>query len=59
MRAHEKGELTYIGERRESVVDYVLINQKATDKIEKMEIGNRVESDHQPLEVKIEIKKER
>jgi len=31
MRGDENGKLTYIG-RRESVVDYVLANQKAWDK---------------------------
>jgi len=35
------------------------VNQKAWNKIEKMKIGNRVESDHQPLEVEARIKKER
>jgi len=53
MRGDENGELTFIGERGESVIDYVLVNQKASDKIEKMEIGNRVESNHQPLEIEI------
>jgi len=59
MRGDENGELTYVGGREESVVDYVLVNQKAWDKIEKMKIGNRIESDHQPLEVEIRINKER
>jgi len=59
MRGDENGELTYLGGRGESMVDYVLVNQKAWHKVEKMEIGNRVESDHQPLEVEIGIKKER
>jgi len=36
MRGDENGELTYIGGRGESVADYVLVNQKAWDKIEKM-----------------------
>jgi len=57
MRGDENGELTYIGGREESVVDYVLVNQKTWDKIEKMKIGNRTESDHQPLEIEIRIKK--
>jgi len=35
------------------------VNQKAWDKIEKMKIGNRVESDHQPLEIEIKIKKKK
>jgi len=38
MRGDENGELTYIGGKGESVVDYVLVNQKAWDKIEKMKI---------------------
>jgi len=59
MRRDEKRELTYIGRRGELVVDYVLVNQKAWDKIGKMEIGNRVESEHQLLEIEIGIKKER
>jgi len=59
MRGDENKELTYIVGGGESVVDYVLVNQKAWVKIEKMEIGNRVKSDHQPLEVEIRIKKER
>jgi len=40
-------------------VDYVLVNQKAWEKIEKMEVRNKVESDHQSPEVEIGIKKER
>jgi len=59
MREDEKGELTYIGGRGESVMDYVLVNQKAWEKIEKIETGNREESDHRPLELEIGIKKER
>jgi len=59
MRGDENGELTYIGGKEESVVDYVLVNQKAWDKIKKMKIGNRVKSNYQPLEVEIRIKKER
>jgi len=59
MRGDEKGKSTCIERRGESVIDYVLINQKAWDKIKKMEVGNRVESEHQPVEVEIGIKKER
>jgi len=38
MRGDEKGELIYIEGRGESVVEYVLVNQKIWDKIKKMEI---------------------
>jgi len=57
MREGENGKLTYIGGRGESVVDYALMNQKAWNKIEKIEIESRVESDLQLLEIEIRIKK--
>jgi len=56
MRGDEKGEWIYIRGRGKSMVDYVLVNQKAWDKIEKMEIENRVVSDHQLLEIGIKKK---
>lgn len=44
IKGDEEGELTYIGGRGESVIDYVIVNQKAWNKIEEMRIGERVES---------------
>lgn len=55
----EKGEWTYIGNREVSVVDYVLMNYRIEDKIEKLEIGERVESNHQPIEVTLKMRVER
>ncbi|KAH0821274.1 hypothetical protein GEV33_001517 [Tenebrio molitor] len=46
----EKGEYTYIGSRGETVIDYVMVNEEAWDKIEEFKVGERVESDHMPLE---------
>lgn len=51
----EEGDWTYIGSRRTSVVVYVLSNYKAGNKIEKLKIGKRVESDHQPVEVTLKM----
>ncbi|KAH0818251.1 hypothetical protein GEV33_004540 [Tenebrio molitor] len=48
----EKGEYTYIGSRGETVIDYVMVNEEAWDKIEEFKVGERVESDHMPLEVR-------
>lgn len=31
-----------------SVVDYIIMNQKGWDRMEKLTIGDRVESDYQP-----------
>lgn len=55
----EEREWTYIRSREVSVVDYVLRNYRAGDKIEKLEIGERVESDHQPIEVTLKTRVER
>uniref|UniRef100_UPI0014390EEF uncharacterized protein LOC117165502 n=1 Tax=Bombus vancouverensis nearcticus TaxID=2705178 RepID=UPI0014390EEF len=41
---------TYIGERGNSVIDYVIGNQEATEEIIYMKIGKRTESGHMPLE---------
>lgn len=49
----EEGEWTYVGENGESVIDYIITNQEAVEEIESLKIGDRVESDHMPLEVKI------
>lgn len=45
MRGDETGEWT--GGKRASVMDYIIVNQKAWDRMEKLTIRNRVESDHQ------------
>lgn len=35
------------------VIDYVIGNKEVRERIERMEVGDRVESNHQPLIVKI------
>ncbi|XP_033318442.1 uncharacterized protein LOC117215999, partial [Bombus bifarius] len=47
----EGEERTYIGERGNSVIDYVIGNQEATEEIIYMKIGKRTESGHMPLEI--------
>lgn len=47
------GGRTYIGERRASVVDYVIVNEKAEENIKMIVKGDRTESDHVPLEVEL------
>ncbi|KMQ89058.1 hypothetical protein RF55_11351 [Lasius niger] len=51
-RSYNRGGRTYIGERGASVVDYVIVNEKAEENI-KMIVGDRTESDHVPLEVEL------
>lgn len=47
----EEGEWTYVGGRGMSVIDYVVTNRQAGERIEKFAVGGKVDSDHQPLEV--------
>lgn len=49
----EKGEYTYVGPKGATVIDYIVANQEALDEIKGMVIGQRVESDHWPLELEI------
>ncbi|XP_033364605.1 uncharacterized protein LOC117242222 [Bombus vosnesenskii] len=49
----EGEERTYIGERGNSLIDYVIGNQEATEEIIYMKIGKRTESGHMPLEIEI------
>lgn len=48
-RRDEEGEWTYTGERRESIIDYVLGNEEIRERIKKMKVKERVDSDHQPI----------
>ncbi|KAH0818734.1 hypothetical protein GEV33_004057 [Tenebrio molitor] len=48
----EKREYTYIRPRGETVIDYVMVNEEAWDEIGEFKVGERVESDHMPLEVR-------
>lgn len=61
IRGDEEGKMTFIGKKRNS--DYAICNAEAWEEINKMEIGDRAESDHRPIEVTlvkmIDRKKER
>jgi len=42
---------TYIGESGSSVIEYVIVNDKAREEVEIMTEGERAESDHMSLEI--------
>jgi len=50
-KGDEEGSWTYAGGRGESVIDYVLGDGEAWDRIERIEVKDRIESDHFPIEV--------
>ncbi|KAM0731212.1 hypothetical protein ACS0PU_002272 [Formica fusca] len=49
VKGEEEGEFTYIGGRGETVIDYFIGDDKVREKIERVEIGEEVDSDHLPV----------
>nr|XP_034194798.1 uncharacterized protein LOC117611018 [Osmia lignaria] len=47
------GEFTYTGARGETVIDYVIVEEEGREEIIRMEVGDRIESDHHPLIVEM------
>ena len=58
MKEEEGGECTYIWARGESVIDYVITDEGEREGIERMRVGERIDSDHFPLIVSISGKGE-
>jgi hypothetical protein len=50
----EEREWTYVGSRGETVIEYTIVNEEGWERVEKFTIGERVETDHLPLEIIIE-----
>lgn len=60
IQGDETGELTFIGKKWCSVIYYAISNAEAWDRIHKLKIGNKTESDHRPIEITLErIKKKK
>lgn len=51
IRGDEEGEFTFTGGKGDTVIDYVVGNREVKEGIKRMRIGDRVDSDHQPVEV--------
>lgn len=51
MRGDEEGEYTFTGGRGNTVIDYVLDGEEVKEIVKRMRIGDRIETDHHPLEV--------
>ncbi|XP_070157223.1 uncharacterized protein [Polyergus mexicanus] len=49
IKGDEKGEYTYTGGRGNTVIDYVLGNEGIWEKIERLKIGQDIDSDHHPV----------
>jgi len=46
----------YIGARRCSVIDYVWVNERIGNRVSDFKIRNRVNSNHMPLELTLEVR---
>ena len=53
VKGDEEGEWTYTGGKE--VIDYVIGNAEVKEWIEKMEVGDNIESDHHPILVEIKV----
>lgn len=51
IRGDEEGEYTFTGGKGNTVIDYVIGGEEVKDRIKRMRIGDKVDSDHHPLEV--------
>nr|XP_034194960.1 nipped-B-like protein B [Osmia lignaria] len=54
MRGDEEVEFTYTGARGSTVIDYLIAEGEGKERIKRMEIGDRVDSDHHPMILKLE-----
>jgi Fic family protein len=46
--------VTYVGSRGETVIDYAIVNEAAWERVKEFKVGERVDTDHLPLEITIE-----
>lgn len=49
----ERGEWTYMSKRGSFIIDYAIVNQDAWEETKTFKIGERVDTDHQLLEIEI------
>lgn len=54
VKGDEEGEYTYTGGRGNTVIDYVIGDEEVKDKVGRLVVEKKVDSDHHPLEVKKE-----
>ncbi|XP_071580245.1 uncharacterized protein [Temnothorax nylanderi] len=49
VKGDEEDEFTYTGGRGETVIDYVIGEEEVRERVERLKVGERVDSDHHPL----------
>lgn len=52
LRGDEEGEFTFTGGKGPTVIDYVIGNREVEKRVERLRVGDKIDSDHHhPLEV--------
>lgn len=49
VRGDEEGEYMYTGSRGNTVIDYIIRNEEVRERVVRLEVGEEVDSDHQPV----------
>ncbi|XP_011879508.1 PREDICTED: uncharacterized protein LOC105568414, partial [Vollenhovia emeryi] len=52
-KGDEEGEYTFTGGRGNTVIDYVIGGEDLRGKVESLRIGDKIDSDHHPLEIQV------
>jgi len=51
VRGDEDGEFTFTGGKGNTVIDYVMGEEEVKERIDRLRVGDRIDSDHHPVEV--------
>lgn len=53
MKGYEERKFTFTGGKRNSTINYAIGGEEIRERIESLKIGDRIKSDHHPVEIKI------
>src|SRR5436190_6586989 len=57
VRGDEEGEWIFRGGRGNKVIDYVIGKEECREKVKRLRVGDKIDSDHHPIEVEMEGKR--
>lgn len=57
VKGDEEGEYTFTGRRGNTVIDYVIESEEVRERILRLEVGEKIDSNHHPLEVVLKDEK--
>lgn len=55
----KRGEFTFTGGKRNTIINYTIGDKEAKEETDRMRVGNKVDSNHQPVEVWIKGEEEK